>query len=792
MGEESGDTTATAGEAEKGEPAVKEDAKMEETDAPPAPAGAPKPLGPPGGEPAATPAAAPAASNAAEAAAAAAPTPPAAAAAAAPAAEVLASKADAEEAEAKAKEAAAAAAKAEAARAVEAAQAAWPFRLLADSCVMQGRRPKQEDRHVKVPDLTKAAKALKMPIDHLEQPCAFFAVYDGHQGHLCAEFVAKNFHLRLLKRLSAEQNPEAWTDERFCATFRDVCEELDAEFLAKFRTAPDGCTVCVVLLTGTRCTVAWVGDSGCLLARRTSTGHLAAVSLTEDHRPSDKSEADRIKKAGGLIVDLGYTKRVAHQGYEERIRELRRAQAQGLGCIGKEPIALAVSRALGDREFKAVTGKALLIPTPSVRCVRLEPSHLFLSLMCDGIFDVMKPEDVVEELGEIRELADPAADVRSACGALVQEAYKRGSADNLTTIMVRLNWKGASPAVHVTKRRAKEELVDASAAAVSKRRRLEANKAVSAQKVAQYERMVGTTDDGKATKAPPSPPRAPASKEVPMEVDTPAAGAAATTPAAAPADAPAGEEVILHGLPPERGLNGSKGVAVKTISDGRRVVRLADGRELAFKAENLRPAGAGAAADPKAQPEAKKAPSGDEVVLVGLPPARGLNGTRGVALQTISDGRRVVRLSDGRELAFKAENLQPAGSAGGNGASASAKPAAAAASAAAPASKADSGGEVEIFGHAKADLNGARGTLGHTISDGRRVVKLTDGRELAFKPENIRPASGKAQAPAGAAAKPPAAAAAAASAAPAPKQEAAGKAKAKPKAKSAPASFTFV
>ena len=44
------------------------------------------------------------------------------------------------------------------------------------------------------------------------------------------------------------------------------------------------------------------------------------------------------------------------QGFEERVRELRRARAQGLGTIAKEPIALAVSRSLGDRDFKAVTG----------------------------------------------------------------------------------------------------------------------------------------------------------------------------------------------------------------------------------------------------------------------------------------------------------------------------------------------------------------------------------------------------------------------------------------------------
>lgn len=309
---------------------------------------------------------------------------------------------------------------------------------------MQGRREKQEDRHVKIPDLTKAAKALKMPIDHLDQPCAFFAVYDGHQGHLCAEFAAKGFHLKLLKKLSADQEASAWTDERLCMALREVCTELDTEFLSKFRTAPDGCTVVAALVTGTRLHVAWVGDSRCLLCRHTSGGDIATLALTQDHRPALEAEAERVRRAGGAVVNFDGALRVAHEGYEDRVREIRRAQAQGLGTIGKEPVALAVSRSLGDRHFKAVTGKELLISTPSVRTVQLDSSAKFVALMCDGILDVMRNEEVVFEL-DFASGTDPVAGARAACGRLVQEAYKRGSGDNLTVIFVEFEWE-ATPA----------------------------------------------------------------------------------------------------------------------------------------------------------------------------------------------------------------------------------------------------------------------------------------------------------------------------------------------------------
>mmetsp|Transcript_54187 Transcript_54187/g.150762 ORF Transcript_54187/g.150762 Transcript_54187/m.150762 type:complete len:183 (+) Transcript_54187:183-731(+) len=60
-------------------------------------------------------------------------------------------------------------------------------------------------------------------------------------------------------------------------------------------------------------------------------------------------------------------------------------------------------------------------------------------------------------------------------------------------------------------------------------------------------------------------------------------------------------------------------------------------------------------------------PAFGEVVLEGLPEARELNGARGVAIKTISDGRTVVKLEDGRELAFRSENLRPVDDAAGGG-----------------------------------------------------------------------------------------------------------------------------
>jgi len=317
------------------------------------------------------------------------------------------------------------------------------FEVFLDSCSMQGLRNTQEDRHVKVANFTKAARALKMPIDHLRQPCAFAAVYDGHCGHACSDFAAKGFHMKLLKKLSADTNPSAWTDDRIEGALRATCEELDAEFLAKYRTAKDGTTVVAALVVGERCFVAWAGDSRGIACREELDGTWSALELTQDHRPTSESEAQRIVADGGEVVQLDdCCLRVAQKGYQDRVLEIIRAEQQGLGMIGKPPVAMAVSRSLGDRDFKKTTrGTDIITATPEVHMLRLDASIKFVALMSDGITDTMMNEEMVGLLDR------HGSEGNSACKSLVQEALARGSSDNVTVVLARFEW--ASMGVNV-------------------------------------------------------------------------------------------------------------------------------------------------------------------------------------------------------------------------------------------------------------------------------------------------------------------------------------------------------
>jgi len=339
------------------------------------------------------------------------------------------------------------------------------FRLVAASATMQGLREAQEDRHMKIPDLSKAARALKLSVDHLGQPCAFFAVFDGHCGQACSDFANKNLYLRLLKHLAVDpkEGPgaaESWSDDKVAEAIKKACDDIDAEFLKRHRTAKDGTTVVAALLAGRRCFLAWAGDSRGMLCQQSSSGGTELAFVTEDHRPTNPAEAERITQCGGEVVDVGDGAwRVARAGYEERRREITRAEQQGLGLIGKWPVAMAVSRSLGDRDFKSVTGggQDVISGIPEVQCIHLDKSHKFLALMCDGVTDAMSNEDIAAELSQEMPSGNEEDSAKAACSALLQEALRRGSSDNVTVTLVRLEWSdrdaGSTDAEATKKRR---------------------------------------------------------------------------------------------------------------------------------------------------------------------------------------------------------------------------------------------------------------------------------------------------------------------------------------------------
>ena len=140
-------------------------------------------------------------------------------------------------------------------------------------------------------------------------------------------------------------------------TERLCCEQCDKAFLQQGAT--DGTTACTVLVSGTNVFCANVGDSEAMIVKM-SAGMCRGEKISHTHKPSDASEANRIRNLGGTV---------------KKIRGVVRVNDD-----------LSVSRAIGDAKFKQ-----FIVPDPTVTCTSIDKDCEYLVIGSDGLWDVTGP-----------------------------------------------------------------------------------------------------------------------------------------------------------------------------------------------------------------------------------------------------------------------------------------------------------------------------------------------------------------------------------------------------------------
>lgn len=95
---------------------------------------------------------------------------------------------------------------------------------------------------------------------------------------------------------------------------------------------------------------------------------------------------------------------------------------------------LAVARALGDSAFKANPGQPALVSThPEVTQMSLDESDEFMVVACDGLFDVMSNQEVIDFA---RPMLVKGSSPQDVAAGLSQTAIDRGSTDNVSVVVV--------------------------------------------------------------------------------------------------------------------------------------------------------------------------------------------------------------------------------------------------------------------------------------------------------------------------------------------------------------------
>lgn len=261
-----------------------------------------------------------------------------------------------------------------------------------------GHRRYMEDEHIRIDNLSShLGSLLRCPT-----PSAFYGVFDGHGGPDAAAYTKKHAIRFLFEDANFPWASEA--DNNFVESVENSVRE--AFLLADLALAEDstvssssGTTALTAMVFGRILLVANAGDCRAVLCRKGE-----AVDMSQDHRPINAAERQRVEQSGGFVDD----------GYLNGI--------------------LSVTRALGDWDLKMPRGSpSPLIAEPEFRQAMLTEDDEFLIIGCDGIWDVMSSQHAV---GVVRRGLRLHDDPERCARELVMEALRLNTVDNLTVIVV--------------------------------------------------------------------------------------------------------------------------------------------------------------------------------------------------------------------------------------------------------------------------------------------------------------------------------------------------------------------
>ncbi|KAG8445401.1 hypothetical protein GDO86_010255 [Hymenochirus boettgeri] len=275
----------------------------------------------------------------------------------------------------------------------------------------RGEREELQDAHT-ICDLSQDCQPMPSDLSRL----LYFAVFDGHGGTRASHFAAHNLHRNILKKIPRGEKTSVEKSMKKCIL--DAFKQTDEDFLKQAASQKpawkDGTTALCVLAADNILYIANLGDCRAFLCRFNEENQKSTVlSLSREHNPIQYDERMRIQRAGGNV---------------------REGRVLGV---------LEVSRSLGDGQYKRFG----VISTPDVKRCPLTESDRFILMACDGLFKAFSPEEAVNFiLSHLQEKSCTAQDdppdldslYEAACHRLANEAVRRGSADNVTVLLVQI------------------------------------------------------------------------------------------------------------------------------------------------------------------------------------------------------------------------------------------------------------------------------------------------------------------------------------------------------------------
>ena len=256
--------------------------------------------------------------------------------------------------------------------------------------------------------------------------CHFFAIYDGHGGKGCATFLKENLH-KFISEFSflGMKIGIDMAEEKFL-TKKAVNE------LGKIIDQSGSCGI-MLMIQGKKCIIANIGDSRLIIFKNKEVSF-----TTTDHKPDSIIEKARIELSGGKLYKIQTLIPIYQNG--SRVNAPWRVN----------PGQLSVSRTFGDiqaKDEKFGGNKTAIIALPDITEIELDDNYNFILMACDGIFDVLKNEELLECIKivikekNITNFKD--VNMHQLCGdfadMIIKSALAKDSFDNVSCIVIAIN-----------------------------------------------------------------------------------------------------------------------------------------------------------------------------------------------------------------------------------------------------------------------------------------------------------------------------------------------------------------
>ena len=279
---------------------------------------------------------------------------------------------------------------------------------------------------------------------------SYFAIFDGHGGEECSEFLKNNYMNYLIEnanfpfdiKLSMIESFQKIEDDFFKLKCKDNLEDSDKS----------GSCALVSVIFDNKIYIANIGDSRAIMS---IGGGTKVRQLTADQKPDNIKEFERALKNGSKIYlddnddpdrDESKIEFIKDKAELEKMKEIKENSKEEK-IFRVYPSDLAVMRTVGDikakkKEFGGIPGT--IINIPEVYIFDINSSDDFLVLGCDGIFDDLSNQEIVnaawtvfkhratEKNYDIHELT------QEACDLVIKFGLEKQTTDNLSCIIIGL------------------------------------------------------------------------------------------------------------------------------------------------------------------------------------------------------------------------------------------------------------------------------------------------------------------------------------------------------------------